>query len=101
MNETAPENQRIISDKEKITNFINSFGSNYDIYIIEDGNNNTIPEPIKITDGYKPLTIQISIPEQIKFNNGLFDPNFVDIFNFNLNDSISDILDIDTLYANT
>ena len=100
MNTTAPEKQRIISGKEKLNRFIETFNSNYDIYIIEDGNNN-VPEPIKITDSYKPLSIQISIPEQIKFNNGLFDPNFVDIFNFNLNDPISDVLDIDTLYANT
>lgn len=100
MNTTAPEKQRIISGKEKLNRFIETFNSNYDIYIIEDGNNN-VPKPIKITDSYKPLSIQISIPEQIKFNNGLFDPNFVDIFNFNLNDPISDVLDIDTLYANT
>jgi hypothetical protein len=100
MNTTAPEKQRIISGKEKLNRFIETFNSNYDIYIIEDGNNN-VPTPIKITDNYKPLSIQISIPEQIKFNNGLFDPNFIDIFNFNLNDPISDVLDIDTLYANT
>jgi hypothetical protein len=100
MNKTAPEKQPIITGKEKLNRFIETFNSNYDIYIIEDGNN-IVPEPIKITDSYKPLSIQISIPEQIKFNNGLFDPNFIDIFNFNLNDPISDVLDIDTLYANT
>lgn len=101
MNKTNPGNQVVTSGKEKITNFINSFDSNYDIYIIEDGNNNTIQDPIKITNIYKPLTIQTSIPDQIKFNNGLFDPNFVDIFNFNLNDPISEKLNIDTLYGNT
>ena len=63
MNKTNPENQVITSGKEKITNFINSFDSNYDIYIIEDGNNNTIQDPIKITNIYKPLTIQTSIPD--------------------------------------
>jgi len=31
----------------------------------------------------------------------LFNPNFIDIFNFKLHDEISDVLDIDTLYGNT
>ena len=41
------------------------------------------------------------MPNKVKFNNGLFNPNFVDIFNFELNDTISEKIGIDTLYGNT
>lgn len=90
----------VISDKEKQQQYIKSFNSNYNIYIIEQ-NSKEIPEPIQINDDYKPLTIDILTPNKIKFNNGLFNPNFVEIFNFELNDPISEKLNIDTLYGNT
>jgi len=96
-----PNEVLALPDKEKLQQYIKSFNSNYDIYIIEKQSDGTIPEPIKINNNYKPLTIDILIPNRVKYNNGLFNPNFIDIFNFELNDPISEILNIDTLYGNT
>lgn len=77
--------------------FINSFDANIKLYII---NNDSI-KTININDNYKPLTLSISTPVRIKYNQGYFDPNFVDIFSFVINDEISDDINLDTLYANT
>jgi len=95
-----PTEQIAETDEEKLNNYINSFNNNVNMYIIEN-NSDEIPAPIKINNTYKPLTIQIMKPNQIKYNNGLFNPNFIDIFNFELHDPISDILNLDTLYGNT
>lgn len=99
-NKTSPTEQIAETDEEKLNNYINSFNNNVNMYIIEN-NSDEIPAPIKINNTYKPLTIQIMKPNQIKYNNGLFNPNFIDIFNFELHDPISDILNLDTLYGNT
>jgi hypothetical protein len=77
--------------------FINSFDANIKLYII---NNDSI-KTININDNYKPLTLSISTPVRIKYNQGYFDPNFIDIFSFVINDEISDDINLDTLYANT
>lgn len=100
-NETPAEEQEVITDEEKLNAYIESFNNNIDLYIIEQGNTGEIPNPIEINDNYRPLTIQLIHPNKIKYNNGLFNPNFIDIFNFKLHDEISDVLDIDTLYGNT
>lgn len=91
----------LLSDKEKQQKYIKSFNSNYNVYIIEQNTDGLMPVPIIINDNYKPLTIDIITPNKVKYNNGLFNPNFVEIFNFELTDPISEILNIDTLYGNT
>lgn len=87
---------------DKLNDYIESFNNNFDIYIIENETNlNESIEPIRITNDYKPLTIEITKPNKVKYNNGLFNPNFVNIFEFKLNDNISNRIGLDTLYGNT
>lgn len=85
---------------DKLNAYIDSFKSDFNMYIIESDVEENI-QPIKINENYKPLTIELLLPNKVKFNNGLFNPNFVNIFNFELNDNISDRIGIDTLYGNT
>ena len=97
----TPEDELIsLSYKDKLNAYIESFKNNFNIYIIENDSENDI-KPIKINENYRPLTIEMLTPNKVKFNNGLFNPNFVNIFNFKLNDSISDRIGLDTLYGNT
>lgn len=70
-----------------------------DIYIMSI--NTTQYKEFNINNEYRPLDIQLSIPNKIKYNQGLFDPNFVEIFKFAIADPIQDDIDLDTLYANT
>ena len=105
-NTIAPEHLKAISYSDKINAYIESFNNNINMYIIDneigdDTSNNTTIEHIKITNNYKPLTIEMITPNMVKYNNGLFNPNFVDVFNFELNDNISDRIGMDTLYGNT
>lgn len=102
-NLTDIEEQEQKTYSTKLSEYINSFNkSEYDIYIIETNKDfDEKVEPIQITADYKPLNIQMVTPNMIKYNNGLFNPNFIDIFNFELNDSISDKIGLDTLYGNT
>ena len=90
-----------LTDAEKQQQYIKSFDSNYIIYIIDQNSEGTIPTPILINDNYRLLTIDIIVPNKVKYNNGFFNPNFVEIFKFELNDPISKKLNIDTLYGNT
>lgn len=100
-NNTSESEQIALSYSEKIENYINSFNnSEYDVYIIEN-ESNEMPTPIHIGEIYKPLNIEIIKPNKVKYNNGLFDPNFVNIFDFSINDPISERIGIDTLYGNT
>ena len=98
-NDTPIDEIESITYENKLNNYIKSFNNNLDIYIIE--NDSTDVQPIKIINDYKPLTIEMIKPNKVKFNNGLFNPNFVNIFNFELNDIISEKIGIDTLYGNT
>lgn len=105
-----------ISYIDRLENYIKSFDTNnIDMYIIHKDS----VETYNINDTYKPIIISISIPERIdiqtnatnesyttsylkiKYNQGLFNPVFTDIFNFSINDNISSLIGIDTLYGNT
>ncbi|WQJ53594.1 MAG: hypothetical protein [Wendovervirus sonii] len=82
---------------DKINEYIESFKNDIDLHII----NGEKCQTFHINNDYKPLILSMQTPNKVKFNHGLFDPNFIDIFNFDINDNISEILNIDTLYANT
>jgi len=82
---------------QKINDYIDSFDADMELNII----NGNECQTFHINDSYRPMTLTMQIPNQIKFNQGLFGPNFVDIFKFELFDGIGDILDLDTLQANT
>lgn len=93
----------ITAAKDKMDVYKQSFMNNaIKIYIINSGqsagNNYNI---IDINNDYQPITLNVTSPNKIKYNYGLFDINFVDIFDFEISDKISDELDLDTLYANT
>ena len=98
-NDTPIDEMESITYENKLNDYINSFNSNLNIHIIE--NDNTEVQTIKITKDYKPLTIEMIKPNKVKFNNGLFNPSFINIFDFKLNDTISEKIGLDTLYGNT
>lgn len=99
-NDTDIDNIIMPSYEDKLNEYIKSFNNDFNIYIIEKDANES-NAPIRNTQEYTPLTIQLSKPNKVKYNNGLFNPNFIDIFNFEINDEISDRIGLDTLYGNT
>jgi len=86
-----------MSYTEKLDAYMESFNADLDLKIIKDS------ECLEyaINETYKPMTLTMQKPNKIKFNHGIFDPNFIDVFSFDMNDEIEYVLDIDTLYANT
>jgi len=80
--------------------YIESFeDADMDMYILS--NDAESYKLIEVNAGYRPVILNIERPIRIKFNQGLFDPEFVDIVDFEVNDIVSKKIDIDTLYANT
>ena len=86
------------SYKDILAKFINSFTQNIKLSVITADAENKI---FNISEKYQPLSLTLSIPNRIKYNQGYFNPDFVDIFTFVVNDDISDVINLDTLYANT
>ena len=94
---TVDNSNQILNYKDKLVKYINSYNySNINLYIISDS-----LTTISINDSYRPLTLSLSIPNKIKYNQGLFNPKFNDVFMFDIQDPISDDIDMDTLSANT
>lgn len=87
-----------LTASDKLNRYISSIeNADVDMYFIS-ANSTT---KLQITDSYKPLIITLSKPNNIKYNYGLFNVAFNDIFEFESQDSISSSLGLDTLYANT
>ena len=84
--------------REKMERYITTVNDNVDIYIIPINND---VKYIKNTTEYNPLLFQLTIPNRIKFNYGWFTPNMNNMFDFYVNDELSDILDVDLLQSNT
>lgn len=94
-NDNSEQSEKTYADV--LNEFIESFSANMTLTIISTNETTTI----NINDNYKPITLNISTPIRVKYNQGFFSPFFVDIFTFVINDDISDTIDLDTLYANT
>lgn len=106
----------VVSYIDKLNDYIKSFDNqDIDLYII----NHDSYETYNLNNDYKPIELILSIPPQvdmqtvanngqytdrflkIKYNQGLFNPAFEDIFEFNIKDDISEKIGLDTTYANT
>lgn len=106
----------VVSYIDKLNDYIKSFDNqDIDLYIINHDSYKTY----NLNNDYKPIEPILSIPPQvdiqtvanngqytdrflkIKYNQGLFNPAFEDIFEFNIKDDISEKIGLDTTYANT
>lgn len=86
------------TQEEKLDAYMDTFGSTYDCYIINNGN----CETIRITESYRPLSITLSRPDRIKYNFGYFKPMTRDIIHFETNDyELSETLSMSMLLGNT
>lgn len=83
---------------EKLKRYIKSVNDNMDIYIITKDSG---VRYIKNTEYYNPLIFKLSIPNMIKYNQGWFTPNTINMVEFSVDDKLTDILHIDLLQANT
>lgn len=98
MIQTTKYNQNIDDNISKFIKYKQSIiNSQYMLHIISDNAVNTYDA----NECGMLLNIDIDIPVNIKYNNGYFNPDFADIFEFNLNDDISDIINMDCLLSNT
>lgn len=89
-----------ISNDIKLDLYANTFMcGDLDVFITSKKENDYTE--FSINENYRPLTIDVTRPNKIKFNQGLFDINFVDVFDFEINDTISQEIGLDTLYGNT
>lgn len=87
-----------VDASKMIGKFIASFDDNYDCYVISNGK----CENIHITKTYKPITVSLSIPNQIKYNFGYFTPRTYDIINFKTNDhEVAGAINMSMLLGNT
>ena len=98
INNKQTSDSKSIDSSELIDKYIQSFDENYDCYVISNGK----CENIRITNTYKPITVSLSIPNQIKYNFGYFTPRTYDIINFKTNDyELADTIDMSMLLGNT
>lgn len=88
-------NNGIEAFKENIDN-----NKNYEIYIIKESDKT---EHINVSNEYNPLEITTSIPENIKYNFGYFNPVFYNVFDFNILDdkNLSELTNMNLLLSNT
>lgn len=78
--------------------YIESFSKDMDIYI----KNDTQTIKIEQSKDYQPLIMKVSRPKNIKFNYGYFTPKFIDMLDFDLNEtSLVDICKTDFNSCNT
>ena len=78
--------------------YMDTFTDTYTCYII----NNKFCETVNINDKYKPLSVQLTIPNKIKYNFGYFNPAFNEMVHYVANDyELSDVLNMSMLLANT
>lgn len=83
---------------DKLKKYMESFTNVYKCYII----NNKSCETVMINESYMPLSVQLSMPNKIKYNYGYFIPYTNDIIKYETNDyELTDILSMSMLLGNT
>ena len=86
------------SDRERLERYCKSVDDNIDIYVIPKDSE---VHCIHNNDNYNPLLFSLSVPTHIKYNYGWFTPNTKEMVSYDINDELSDILNVDLLQANT
>lgn len=84
------------TDAEIMQEYMKSWSNNINIYMISSQT-----KIIKTSDTYKPIVITTEMPIRVKYNQGLFMPNFKDMLTFQNHDDISKRIHIDTVGAHT
>lgn len=84
------------TDAEIMQEYMKSWSNNINIYMISSQT-----KIIKTSDTYKPIVITTEMPIRVKYNQGLFMPNFKDMLTFQNHDDISERIHIDTVGAHT
>jgi len=97
------ENQRNADDMEYVSihdlnDYISSWNGDFTCHII--GQNST--QSITSTKTYRPISLQLSKPNRVKYNFGYFMPRFYDIIEFDTNDyKLGKIINMSMLLGNT
>lgn len=98
INDIMKEEHKQDASDVQLNDYISTFTSVYDCYIINKGN----CETIKINDSYKPISISMSLPNKIKYNFGYFKPMMKDLIEFETNDyRLSETIGMSMLLSNT
>lgn len=86
------------SHQKKLERYTKSITDDMDIHIITIDNG---VKHIYNTLTYNPLMFKLTIPNMIKYNQGWFTPNTINMVSFSVDDELSNALDIDLIQANT
>lgn len=86
------------SHYKKLQRYTTSINDEIDIHIITVDNG---VKHIYNTETYNPLMFKLTIPNMIKYNQGWFTPNMINMVDFSVDDKLSEILDVDLIQANT